>query len=81
MVADGVAGGGYGAGDGWALADEVSDHEEGGADVVAGEKFEERIGGNVVGAVVVGERYFVGVAAGDDGVAEELRTWAEGRVG
>ncbi len=64
-----------------ALAYEAADHKEGGAGVAFGEEFEERVGGTVVGAVVVGEGYFVGVAAGEDGVAEELRSGTEGRVG
>ncbi len=63
------------------LTDEAADHEEGGLGVVAGEEIEERVGGNVVRAVVVGERYFCGVVAGDYGVAEELRAGAETRVG
>jgi hypothetical protein len=63
------------------LAHEAADHEEGGAGVVLGEEVEEGVGGDVVGAVVVGEGCFVGVGAGDDGVAEELGAGAEGGVG
>jgi len=54
------------------LADEAADHEERGASVVEGEDVEESVGGDVVGAVVIGERGFVGVVPGDDGVAEQL---------
>ena len=61
VVADEVSGGGDGSGDGGTLADEAADHEEGGADVVAGEDFEEALGGEVVGAVVVGEGDLFGV--------------------
>jgi len=81
VVADEVAGGVDATDDLGTLADEAADHEEGGAGVVEGEEVEESVGGDVVGAVVVGERGLVGVVAGDDGVAEELRAGAEGCVG
>ena len=81
VVANEMAGGVDAADDLGTQADEAADHEEGGAGVVAVEDVEERIGGEVVGAVVVGERGFVGVAASDDGVAEELGAGAEGCVG
>ena len=81
MVADEVAGGGDGSGDGWALADEAADHEEGGADVVLGEDFEQALGGDVVGAVVIGEGDLVGIVAGDEDSSEELGLGGEGRVG
>ncbi len=81
VVADEVAGGGYGSGDGGALADEAADHEEGGADVVLREDFEEALGGEVVGAVVEGEGDLGGVGAGDEDFAEELGLGGEGRVG
>jgi hypothetical protein len=55
VVADEVSGGCDGAGDGGALLDVAADEEECGAGVVAGENFEEALGGDVVGAVVVGE--------------------------
>ena len=61
VVADEVAGGGDGSGDAGALADEAADHEEGGADFVAGEDFEETLGGDVVWAVVEGEGDLGGV--------------------
>ncbi len=64
VVADEVACGGDLADEGGALADEVADEEEGGADVVAGEDFEELRGGGGVGAVVVGEGDFVGLWRG-----------------
>ena len=63
------------------LTDVAADEEEGGADVVAGEDFEKALGDDVVGAVVVGECDFVGVAAGDKDVAEELGLRGESGVG
>ena len=81
VVADEVAGGGDGSGDGWALADEAADHEEGGADLMLREDFEEALGGDVVGAVVVGEGDLVGIGAGDEDFSEELGLGGEGRVG
>jgi hypothetical protein len=80
VVADEVAGGGYGSGDVGTLKDVAADHEEGGAGVVAGEKLEEALGGVVVGAVVVGEGYFVGVGRGYEDLAEELGLSGEGGV-
>ncbi len=81
VVADEVAGGVDAAHDLRSLRNEAADHEERSASIVLGEEIEESVGRDVVRAVVVGERYFVGVAAGDDGMAEELRAWAESRVG
>ena len=82
VVADEVAGGGDGSRTMWGRwTDEAADDEEGGADVVAGEDFEEALGGDVVGAVVVGEGDFVGVGRGDEGFAEELGLSGEGGVG
>ncbi len=81
MVADGVAGCGYGSGDGRALADEVANHKEGGVDVVEGEDFEEALGGEVVGAIVEGEGDLGWVGGIDDGFAEDLGAAGEGGVG
>src|ERR1700722_5001545 len=81
MVADEVAGGGDGAGDLGALADVAADEEERRSDLVAGEDFEEALGGDVVGAIVVGEGDLVGVAARDEGGPEELGLWGEGGGG
>jgi len=81
VVADEVSGSVDAANDFGALADEAADHEEGRSGVVAGEEFEERVGGDVVGAVVVGEGYLVGVGASDDRVAEELGAGAESCIG
>ena len=81
VVADEVAGGGYGAGDLWTLEDVAADHEEGGAGVVAGEDFEEALGGDVIGAVVVGEGDLAGFLRGYEDLAEELRLRGEGGVG
>ncbi len=81
VVADQVPGGVDAADELRALADEAADHEEGRARVVGGQHLEQRFGGGVVGAVVVGQRGFVGVVAGDECVAEELRAGAERGVG
>src|SRR6266851_7786302 len=81
VIADEVAGGGYLADELGALADEAADEEEGGVDLVAGEDFEEALGGFVVGAVVVGEGDFVGLRRGDESGAEELGLRVEGGVG
>ena len=80
MVADDVASGGDGAGDLRTLADVAADHEEGGADLVAGEDFEEAFGGEVVGAVVVGEGDLFGAAGGDEDGAEDLGLGLEGGI-
>ena len=81
VVADEVSGGGDGADERGALADEAADEEEGGVDLVAGEDFEQPLGGGVVGAVVVGEGDFVGIGACDEHPAEELGLRPEGGVG
>jgi hypothetical protein len=80
VIADEVAGGVNATGDFWPLPDESAHHEERGSGVMAGEDIEELVSGGIVGTVVVGERDFVGIAARDDGSAEELRTWTEGCV-
>jgi len=72
VVGNEVAGGVDGTDDVWTQTNELADHEEGGADVMLREYVEELWRGSVVGAVVVGEGYFFGVVAGDEGVAEEL---------
>ncbi len=81
MVADEVSSGSCGADDLRALADEAADHEERGAGVVAGEDFGQALGGDVVGAVVVGEGDLAGIVAGDDDRAEELRLRSQRGVG
>src|SRR5579883_1577703 len=68
------------AGEVAALANEASDEEKGGTDVVAGEDVEELLGAGVVGSVVVGEGVFVWVASGEDGAAEELGGGPHGGV-
>ena len=62
VVADEVSGCGDGADDLRALTDVIADEEEGGANVVVGEDVEKALGDDIVGAVVVGEGDFVGVA-------------------
>ena len=81
VVADEVSGCGDGADDLRALTDVAADEEEGGADVVAGEDVEKALGDDVVGAVVVGEGDFVGIAAGDEDFAEDLGLRGESGVG
>ena len=73
VVADEVPGSVHSADDLGALVDEVADHEERGADVVAREDFEELHRGGVVGSVVIGEGDLVGIPASDESAAEELR--------
>ena len=81
VVADGVAGEMDGAGELRPQADEAANHEEGGANVEAGEHVEQMRGGGVVGTVVEGEQNVVGVPRSDQGAAKELRARAEGGVG
>ena len=81
VVADEVSGRGDSADDLRALPDEISDEEEGSADVVVREDFEKALGDDVVRAVVVGESDFVWIAAGDKDFAEDLRLRGEGGVG
>jgi len=80
VIADEVSGGADAAGEVAAVADETSDEEEGGADVVAGEDVEQLFGAGVVGTVVVGEGVFDGVAAGEECSAEDLRGGPDGGV-
>ena len=72
MVANEVARGGDGADNLRALANESADEEEGGADVVLRQDVKQTLGDDVVGSVVVGEGDFVGVAGGDEDLAEDL---------
>ena len=72
VVADEVSGGGDGADDLGALADEAADEEKAGSDLVAGEDFEEAMGGFVVGAVIVGEGDLVRTAWCDEDLPKEL---------
>lgn len=81
VVADEVAGCGDGSGKVGTLADEATDEEEGGADLVAGEDFEEAFGGGGVGTVVVGEGDLVGIGARSEDFAEDLGVRPEGGVG
>lgn len=81
VVADEMTGGCDGASDLWALTDVVADEEECGAGVVLGEYVEEAFGGEVVGAVVVGEGDLVWVRSGDEELAEELGLRGERGVG
>jgi hypothetical protein len=81
VVADEVAGGMNSADDVRALTDEAADHEESSAGFVAGENVEQPVGVGVVGAVVVGEGDFFGIATRDEGATEELGPRAEGCVG
>ena len=62
------------------LADKVADEEECGANVVLCKELEELRCAGWVRAVVVGEGEFVRVRAAEDGAAEELRGWPEGRI-
>lgn len=81
VVPDKVSGSGYGAGEIGPLAYEAADHEESGADVVAGQDFEEALGDAGVGAVVVGQGDLVGAGASNEDFAEELGLGPEGGVG
>jgi len=81
VVADEMACGCDSASDGGALLDVAADEEEGSSSVAGGENFEEAFGGDVVGAIVVGEGDLVGVAVGDEEFAEELGLGGEGGVG
>ena len=81
VVADEVAGCGDGSGKVGTLADEATDEEEGGVDLVAGEDFEEAFGGGGVGTVVVGEGDLVGIGARSEDFAEDLGVRPEGGVG
>jgi len=58
-----------------------ADHEEGGADVVAGEDFEELGGPAGIGSVVEGERKFVWPWGRNQGAAKELGGGPKGCVG
>lgn len=80
VVADEVAGGLDLANEAGALANVACDEEERGADSVLREEIEEASGPGVVGAVIVGQRELGGIAAGDEGAAEELRLRAQRRV-
>ena len=80
VVADEVSCGVDSAGEVAALADEASDEEECGADIVASEEIEQLFGAGVVGAIVVGDGIFIGVAPGEDGPAEELGLGPHGGV-
>ena len=81
VIADEVAGGGDSAGDLRALTDVAPDKKKGGADVVDGEDVEKALGDDVIGAVVVGERDFVWIAAGYKYFPEELGFRRECGVG
>ena len=72
VIADEVSSGVDAAGEVPALANEASDEEECGADVVKGEEIEKLLGAGVVGTIVVGESVFVRVVSSEDGPAEDL---------
>ena len=81
MVPDKVTGGEDLASELGAVANEVADEEECGADVVLGEQIEKLRRVRVVGAVVEGEGKLSGVGAGDEGCAEDLGFGRDRSVG
>lgn len=81
VVADDVAGGGDGAGEGRLAQDVGADEEEGGSDVVGGEGFEELGSGGGVWAVVEGESDLLGLGRGDEDGAAELGLRVEHGIG
>jgi hypothetical protein len=81
VVADEMAGGVDAANDILPLAHESANHEERSVSVVVSKEVKERVGGDVVRAIVVGERDLVWIIARDNRVAEELGSRAERSVG
>ena len=81
VVANEVAGRGHGTSDLWTLADETPDEEEARANLMVGEDVQKPLGGDVVGAIVIGEGDLVGVMAGDENRSEELGLRRKSSVG